>query len=825
MKLSSKLAGGFILLLIILLFTSAYSYFQFGNTYHHMKAIVDNTVPVLVSSEELSNKALTAFNNNKDLLLAKTAAERAQALIKLNAASNELRSTIKSTFSFITKQQKESSPKKLLADLEKFQSFYNTLNSQLNKINALNIQMNKVNNQATTVIMNYSSIRTDRYFKNREAQSAIEQLSDIYKKFIITATQLFNNPTMDKKKLLNQARSEQMTLRSNGSKVSKLLILEKEKDLINKLKQHAKEYARTLRKFYKANNKKNHPLIAKTKEETEKIKKEMDTLFDTLIANKAKEIETDKTALKDIKFLELTLPRSQILTLRYQISQNKNNLQAAVSATNNSVATARKMLNSATLPADKNKIKQVIAAVESYQQFQKGWFSLSDTIYTKTATTLQQTIADILVKSQKLTTSAKASSTSQIFRLEKGTEQTMLLIVFTSLAGLILGVMISFLLTRSIVKPVLFVTAGIEAIKTRLDNITDLMVNRLVKGDWSSELNISSTNNNIKKLAEKYSRRKDEIGEAVRAQLEIGNTVRMTTEATNTVIDQVNNVLTKVFFTIDHLTNRSQSLETASRTLADGATTQAASLEEINSSLNEMNNQMEQDSNGANKAKELSQAATDSGLVGQERIAELVSKMSGINSETDEITQIIKTIDDIAFQTNLLALNAAVEAARAGQHGKGFAVVAEEVRNLATRSAKSAGETGTLIENIVKEIKESNTMVGNTALVLAEIADLSKEATMLTGTVAEASKAQSHRINQINQSLTQVDDVTQENAASAEETASASQQIHHNATELKELINTFILKESTTNISEQNELVSSENQTLDPAKQFNTEKK
>ncbi len=174
--------------------------------------------------------------------------------------------------------------------------------------------------------------------------------------------------------------------------------------------------------------------------------------------------------------------------------------------------------------------------------------------------------------------------------------------------------------------------------------------------------------------------------------------------------------------------------------------------------------------------------------------------MKEIDQASADIFKINKVIDEIAFQTNLLALNAAVEAARAGQYGKGFAVVAEEVRNLASRSAKAAKETAELIENAIEKTQNGGQIVDQTSIALAEIVENATKATDLIGEIAKASSGQSTGINQVHQGLNEIDQVTQRNTASAEESAAAAEQLSSQAAELLHMLQQFKVRENNSNV-------------------------
>ncbi|MDR2443800.1 MAG: methyl-accepting chemotaxis protein [Deltaproteobacteria bacterium] len=234
--------------------------------------------------------------------------------------------------------------------------------------------------------------------------------------------------------------------------------------------------------------------------------------------------------------------------------------------------------------------------------------------------------------------------------------------------------------------------------------------------------------------------------------------------------------------------NASGQLSSASNTLAEGASENAASLEETSAALEQLTSMTKRNSDNAISANSLMAQATDAVSKAESSMTNVINAMGQIATSGNEIGKIIKTIDEIAFQTNLLALNAAVEAARAGEAGAGFAVVADEVRNLAIRSADAAKNTADLIAATISNINSGSEMVNSTSENFHLVATHSSKVAQLVNEVAEASKEQSQGINQIAIAMSQMDKVTQANAASAEESASAASQLSLQAEQLMDSV-------------------------------------
>jgi len=227
--------------------------------------------------------------------------------------------------------------------------------------------------------------------------------------------------------------------------------------------------------------------------------------------------------------------------------------------------------------------------------------------------------------------------------------------------------------------------------------------------------------------------------------------------------------------------------------LSSRTESQASSLEETASSMEEMTSTVKQNAENARQANQLVGSTAEVAVKGGEVVGQVIDTMASIKESSRKIADIIGVIDGIAFQTNILALNAAVEAARAGEQGRGFAVVASEVRNLAQRSASAAKEIKGLIEDSVGKVEAGGKLVDETGEAMDEIVNSVKRVTDIMGEIAVASQEQSSGIEQINQAVGQMDEMTQQNAAVVEEAAAASESLQEQAFKLSQLVASFRL--------------------------------
>ncbi len=243
----------------------------------------------------------------------------------------------------------------------------------------------------------------------------------------------------------------------------------------------------------------------------------------------------------------------------------------------------------------------------------------------------------------------------------------------------------------------------------------------------------------------------------------------------------------------DQVASAATEVSSSSRSMAEGSSEQAASIEETSASMEEMASMTKSNAKNAGNADGLMKEANHVVTAANSSMGLLIRSMEDISKAGEETSKIVKTIDEIAFQTNLLALNAAVEAARAGDAGAGFAVVADEVRKLAMRTAVAAKDTAALIEGTVKKVNDGSTLVAAANDSFIKVAENAGKVGALVTEIAEASREQSKGIEQVNLSIAEMDKVVQQNAADAEESSSAADDMSIQAQQLKGYVDELLV--------------------------------
>jgi methyl-accepting chemotaxis protein len=254
------------------------------------------------------------------------------------------------------------------------------------------------------------------------------------------------------------------------------------------------------------------------------------------------------------------------------------------------------------------------------------------------------------------------------------------------------------------------------------------------------------------------------------------------------IVGRINKVIDGVMEGTEQMASSSEHIASDGQSLSDGASRQAAAIEETSSALEEISSMVKQNAENAGKAKEMTREAEEIVAQVDHNMNDMSVAIKEISDSSQETDKIVKTIDEIAFQTNLLALNAAVEAARAGSAGAGFAVVADEVRNLAMRAADAAKNTAELIGNTMKSVEKGSRFTKATQDSFKKNMEISAKVGALVDEIAEASREQSEGIESVGQAVTDMDSVVQQNAASAEESASAAEQMNAQVHRMKEYL-------------------------------------
>lgn len=374
--------------------------------------------------------------------------------------------------------------------------------------------------------------------------------------------------------------------------------------------------------------------------------------------------------------------------------------------------------------------------------------------------------------------------------VEKRNDQSSFCLGIITLVCLILLLGIATTFTRFITKP-------IKALTERAEKIS--------KGDISDEKIEAATNDEIGQMINSFNK----VVERMKREVTIANSVangNLTIQvnpdskadelgnAFKLMVDLNNKTLGNIKESAYQVGAGAQQVAIASQSLAQGSTEQASAIEQVTSSINEVTTRTKQNAEEAQKAENLVNQAKEEAIAGTDEMNKMMSAMQDITESSENISKIIKTIDDIAFQTNILALNAAVEAARAGEHGKGFAVVAEEVRNLAAKSAAAASETAEMIEDSIEKTQHGSVIADETASKLAGIASNVEEIVKIVANIAESSNEQAAALGQIDEAVGQVSSVVQNNSATSEQCAAASEELSNQAQNLKVLLGNYNLK-------------------------------
>ena len=272
---------------------------------------------------------------------------------------------------------------------------------------------------------------------------------------------------------------------------------------------------------------------------------------------------------------------------------------------------------------------------------------------------------------------------------------------------------------------------------------------------------------------------RDETGQLLRALDTMGTQLR-------TAVGQVRHGA-------DGIALASSEIATGNLDLSSRTEEQASALQQTAASMEQMTSTVRQNADNASQADRLARSASDMAVRGGEVVGQVVTTMGGIHAASRKIVDIIGVIDGIAFQTNILALNAAVEAARAGEQGRGFAVVASEVRTLAQRSATAAKEIKSLIDDSVTQVDAGNRLVEEAGTVIRDVVAGVRRVTDIVGEISAASQEQTSGLEQVNQAISQMDQVTQQNAALVEEAAAAAASMQDQAATLAQVVGVFKL--------------------------------
>lgn len=385
------------------------------------------------------------------------------------------------------------------------------------------------------------------------------------------------------------------------------------------------------------------------------------------------------------------------------------------------------------------------------------------------------------------------------------------ILIVISIAAVLIGALVTYFVSSGIASPIKKVTNVAQQIADGNFDVTLDVKSKDEVGRLANAFNLT-----IERLVN-YQGYIDEISDAlyhvsqgnlkVQLQREYAGQFKKLKDTMQSLTSNLSSTILQINQSSSQVHSGAEQVANASQALSQGATEQASSIEELSASITEVTDQIRKNAENAKSAHEKANFAGKEMHDSNDQMREMMAAMEQITYKSSEISKIIKIIEDIAFQTNILALNAAVEAARAGAAGKGFAVVADEVRSLAGKSAEAAKNTTVLIGETIKAVNNGSQIADKTASSLHKSAQVTMDAVTLIDEIALASQEQATAIVQINQGIEQISTVVQTNAATAEESAAASEELSGQANILQELISKFILSETSPFLDSRHDII------------------